>query len=445
MNQHELNLDGLVGPTHNYAGLSWGNIASMKHKRSVSRPRQAALEGLEKMKFLAGLGVKQAVLPPHERPHLPTLRALGFGGSDGDILAAVQRVDPTLLAAVSSASAMWAANAATVSPSADSADARLHFTPANLVSTFHRSIEAPTMARVLKRIFADEKHFAHHDPLPAGASFADEGAANHMRLWPRNAGAGLQIFTYGRGSENTSETKFPARQTLEASRAIARLHQVSPSSTMFFKQTPGAIDAGAFHNDVVCVGHRDVLLLHEATWEMQHVALRQTMEIFEMAHGEPLRVLEIGQADLPLEVAIKTYLFNSQLITLADDSVALIAPVECRDNARVRDVIQEILEDDNPISAVHYVDVRQSMHNGGGPACLRLRVMLNDRELAAMHPGVIFTDALYAALQSWIQRHYREQLSADDLADPKLVAESRTALHELTGLLGLGNIYSFQR
>ena len=77
------------------------------------------LEGLEKMKFLAGLGVKQAVLPPHERPRLPTLRRLGFTGGDGDILAAVQRVDPTLLAAVSSALAMWAANAATVSPSAD--------------------------------------------------------------------------------------------------------------------------------------------------------------------------------------------------------------------------------------------------------------------------------------------------------------------------------------
>ena len=164
-----------------------------------------------------------------------------------------------------------------------------------------------------------------------------------------------------------------------------------------------------------------------------------------MTCGEPLHVLEISHADLPLDVAIKTYLFNSQLITLPDDSLALIVPVECRDNARVRDVIQEILEDDNPISAVHYVDVRQSMHNGGGPACLRLRVMLDDRELAAMHPGVIFTDTLYASLHSWIERHYREQLSADDLADPKLAEESRAALHELTDLLGLGYIYSFQR
>src|SRR3954469_13600147 len=131
MNAYEVNFDGLVGPTHNYAGLSYGNVASMKHKLSVSNPRQAALEGLEKMKFLASLGVKQAVLPPHERPHLQTLRRLGFSGSDADVLRTAQQRDPTLLAMVSSASTMWTANAATISPSADSEDHRAHFTPAN--------------------------------------------------------------------------------------------------------------------------------------------------------------------------------------------------------------------------------------------------------------------------------------------------------------------------
>src|SRR5438093_11312398 len=128
MNAQEINFDGIVGPTHNYAGLSWGNIASMKHKLSVSNPREAALQGLEKMKFLADLGVKQAVLPPHERPHLPTLRALGFSGNDAAALEAARKTDPRLLSAVSSSSAMWTANAATISPSADSADGRVHFT-----------------------------------------------------------------------------------------------------------------------------------------------------------------------------------------------------------------------------------------------------------------------------------------------------------------------------
>src|ERR1044072_3846641 len=113
---HQVNFDGIVGPTHNYAGLSYGNVASMTNKSSVSHPRQAALEGLAKMKFLHDLGLKQAVLPPPERPHRPTLRARGYEGDDAATLAKVAKEDPQLLAKVSSASAMWAANAATVSP-----------------------------------------------------------------------------------------------------------------------------------------------------------------------------------------------------------------------------------------------------------------------------------------------------------------------------------------
>ena len=267
---NEINFDGIVGPTHNYAGLSWGNVASMKSKLSTSNPRQAALEGLDKMKFLADLGVKQAILPPHERPHLPTLRRLGYSGSDADLLLAVKKSDPTLLAAVSSSSAMWAANAATISPSADSADGKVHFTPANLISTFHRSLEAETTSLVLKRICADESRFAHHDPVAAVCTrYADEGAANHTRLWSSSSRAGIQIFTYGRdGAEQSGGTKFPARQTFQASQAISRLHMLNPPSVMFFKQTPRAIDAGAFHNDVVAVGHRDVLLIHEHAWDV---------------------------------------------------------------------------------------------------------------------------------------------------------------------------------
>src|SRR3954451_8692870 len=129
MHSYELNLDGIVGPTHNYAGLSFGNVASMTHKSSVSNPKQAALEGLAKMKFLADLGVKQAVLPPHERPHIETLRRLGFAGKDAEVLTAVRQREPGLLSAVSSSSAMWTANAATVSPSADSEDGKVHLTP----------------------------------------------------------------------------------------------------------------------------------------------------------------------------------------------------------------------------------------------------------------------------------------------------------------------------
>src|SRR3954454_7944681 len=163
----EVNFDGLVGPTHNYAGLSQGNLASQRSKHRVSNPRAAALEGLAKMKLLASLGVRQAVLPPHERPDVGALRLLGFGGSDADVLWKARQQDPALLAGCCSASAMWAANAATVSPSADTTDGRVHFTPANLVSQVHRSLEAPTTSTILRAIFPDPDHFAHHPPLPA--------------------------------------------------------------------------------------------------------------------------------------------------------------------------------------------------------------------------------------------------------------------------------------
>src|SRR4029077_2346121 len=100
------------------------------------------------------------------------------------VLREAERKDPRLLVAAYSASAMWAANAATVSPSADTADGRVHFTPANLPTQLHRSIEPPVTSAVLRQIFPEGEYFAHHDPLPASEEFADEGAANHMRLAP---------------------------------------------------------------------------------------------------------------------------------------------------------------------------------------------------------------------------------------------------------------------
>src|SRR5262245_13496570 len=267
---HEINFDGLVGPTHNYAGLSYGNIASMKNKSAVSSPKQAALQGLEKMRLLAGLGVKQAILPPHERPHVATLRTLGFRGSDADVLKAAQKQDTVLLAAVCSSSNMWTANAATVSPSADTADGKVHFTPANLISQFHRSLEPPTTARLLGAIFPESAScFVHHPPLPCASHLSDEGAANHTRLARRHGEAGVEIFVYGRRAFDGADAgprKFPARQTSEACAAIARNHQLDPGRVIFLRQSPAAIDAGAFHNDVVSVGNENVLLYHQAAY-----------------------------------------------------------------------------------------------------------------------------------------------------------------------------------
>ena len=428
-----MNFDGLVGPTHNYAGLSYGNIASTKHKATISHPREAALQGLAKMKFLASLGLKQGVLPPHERPHIPTLRRLGFTGTDVQVLEQAHRENPALLAACSSSSSMWAANAATVSPSADTADHRVHLTPANLISQFHRSIEPPTTARILQAIFADDSGFAHHPPLPAALHFSDEGAANHMRVCNAYDEPGVEIFIYGRRAFDPTAhapTKFPARHTLEASAAIARNHLLDPARVLFVQQNPLAIDAGAFHNDVVSVANQNVLLHHA-------LAFAAPIEL-------PQGVASLPAMNLSFEETVASYVFNSQLVTLPDGSMSLIAPAECLAFPAVQGYVNSIATNDGPIRSVHYVDVRQSMQNGGGPACLRLRVVLTDNELKRAHQGVLFTDALHARLQRWIEKHYRETIEPRDLVDSKLLDESRAALDELTHILALPPIYEFQ-
>jgi succinylarginine dihydrolase len=435
MSETEINFDGIVGPTHNFAGLSLGNLASMANANEHSNPKQAALEGLEKMRFLASLGVTQAVLPPQERPHLPTLRALGYSGTDAQVIDRVGKEDPILLAAVSSSSCMWAANAATVSPSADTDDQRVHFTTANLVTQYHRSIEPVTTARTLRAIFPDESKFIVHDPLPSVSHFADEGAANHTRLVGSHGSC--EIFTWGRVGfdARTSITRFPARQTREACEAIARRH--GSRSPVFVRQTPVAIDGGAFHNDVVAVGHRDVLLIHEQAWEDQARAID---EIRKRLPG--LRVIEVRADQLPLADAVKSYLFNSQLVTVPSGEIHLVAPVECRTNEAARRVCDSLPSD--VIAKVHYVDVRQSMKNGGGPACLRLRVSVTSEERAAINPAVMFTEALYESLKAWIHQHYRDELKPSDLRDPTLLDESRRAIDELTRILKLGSIYESQ-
>ncbi|WP_339800176.1 N-succinylarginine dihydrolase [uncultured Marinobacter sp.] len=439
----ELNFDGLVGPTHNYAGLAAGNLASASNASAVSNPREAALQGLAKMKTLADLGICQGVLPPHERPHIPSLKRLGFSGSDARILAAAAK-HPQLLSVVSSASAMWVANAATVSPSADTADHRVHFTPANLGSHLHRSIEPRVTGRVLRSIFGDDAWFAHHQPLPAVAAFGDEGAANHTRLCATHGDAGVELFVYGQSAFQKGQARpgrFPARQTLEASQAIARLHGLKPERTVFAQQNPAVIDAGVFHNDVIAVGNESVLFYHQQAFLNEQPLLAELKTKLE---GVPLQTLRVTSAEVPLPDAVSSYLFNSQLISTREGLV-LVVPAECREVASVARYLDGLTAAGGPVQQVIALDLRQSMRNGGGPACLRLRVALTNEELAAMNQGVRLTDALYERLISWVQAHYRDRLAAADLADPLLLEESCRALDELTGILGLGVVYDFQR
>lgn len=435
MTYKEYNFDGLIGPTHNYAGLSFGNLASATNAGAVSNPKAAALQGLAKMREARSLGLGQGFLPPQDRPHLKTLRALGFEGKDREVIEEVATRAPGLLANCYAASCMWTANAATVAPSPDTIDGKVHFTPANLAANFHRSIEAETTGRVLQHIFADDAHFAHHAPLPGGVHFGDEGAANHGRFAENHGDVGVHLFVYGEDGE-----KFPARQKRAASKAIARGHGLDPAHTVYIQQSTVALDAGAFHNDVVGVANGRVLFLHEQSFENRDEAYA------EIRHAAPyVEIIEAPASAVSLEDCIGSYLFNSQLLTLPGGEMALLLPKEAEENERVRNFLEETVQKNNPINRLIFKDVRESMRNGGGPACLRLRIVLSEKEAAAANGQFILDDAKLDALEAWVGAHYRDRLSPNDLRDPDFMEESFAAMDALTQLLDMGVFYDFQR
>lgn len=439
----EMNFDGLVGPSHNYAGLSHGNIASSKHKGNAANPKAAALQGLAKMRRLIDLGLPQAVLPPQERPYVRGLRALGFSGTDAEVLESAFAHSPALVANYSSASCMWTANAATVTPSADSGDGRVHFTPANLTAMPHRALEDGQTHRALSMIFHDTEHFAVHAPLAHTPLLGDEGAANHNRLCAAHGQAGLELFIYGRDALGPkTDLKFPGRQTLQASEAVARLHGLTASNAVFHPQSATAINAGAFHNDVVCVSNETVLFFHENAFD-DPKALENS--IASKAKDFTPQFIMAPAKDVPMADVISSYLFNSQLVTLPSGEMALILPTQVEETPSTKAFVDQTLAGDNPIAQAHYLDLRQSMANGGGPACLRLRVVLNDAQQTAVHSGVVMTHDKISILEDWVKTHYRDRLTIDDLGDRKFLQESRDALDALTQILDLPGLYDFQR
>ncbi|MGB3726758.1 MAG: N-succinylarginine dihydrolase [Glaciecola sp.] len=445
MNTIEANFDGLVGPTHNYAGLSFGNVASKSNANAVSNPKQAALQGLGKMKALADIGMLQGVLAPQERPDVYSLRRLGFTGTDAQVLQTAYKQAPAIFLACCSASSMWTANAATVSPSADTRDNKLHFTPANLTNKFHRSIEPTVTGNILKAIFADNAHFEHHQHLPENDHFGDEGAANHTRFCSEYGDHGVEFFVYGKHAFNDrypAPKTFPARQTFEASQAVARLHQLDDNKTVYAQQNPDVIDQGVFHNDVIAVGNKNVLFYHEQAF--LNTAQMRT-DILTSFGSDNFHFIEVPTHAVPIQDAVKSYLFNTQLINLPSGDMVIIAPTDCEENNAVNQYLKSLMTDSNPISEVKFFDVKQSMQNGGGPACLRLRVVMNDAQQKAVNPNAIMNDVLFAKLTQWVEKHYRDRLCADDLADAMLLNESRTALDELTQIMHLGSVYPFQQ
>jgi succinylarginine dihydrolase len=409
----EINFDGIIGPSHNYSGLSPGNIASATHKGLVSHPRAAALQGLAKMRHNLRLGLAQGLLPPHRRPDRAWLAELGTR---------VEEVPDSLRAAAFSASAMWAANAATVSPAPDTADGRCHLTAANLRTMAHRSHEAPETLAQLRLAFADERAFAVHGPVPA--TFGDEGAANHMRLCAAHDAPGIEVFVYGaRGGA------FPVRQHEEASRAVARLHGLDRERCLFVCQSEAAIAAGAFHNDVVAVANENVLFAHELAFEDRHgfhAELRRRLPEVE--------IVEVPASAVGLEDAIRSYLFNAQLVTLPAGGMALILPEEARETPSVWAWLQDLIAGNGPIRELFVVDVRQSMANGGGPACLRLRVVADP---ATVDPRFLADEAKLDRLAAVVEAEWPETIAPEKLLEPALWAQMEGARRALLKALEL--------
>jgi succinylarginine dihydrolase len=410
----EINFDGIIGPSHNYAGLSLGNLASARNAGAVAHPREAALQGIAKMRANLELGQVQGVFMPLDRPDDGWLETLGTTMADAD---------DALRANALSASSMWAANAATVSPAPDTADGLCHLTVANLVTMPHRSHEWPGTLAQLRLAFANAAHFAVHAPVPP--PFGDEGAANHMRLCARHGEPGVEVFVYG-----VSGGAFPARQHIEACRAVARRHGLAPDRTIFAQQAPEAIAAGAFHNDVVAVANERVLFAHELAFADRDGLYEQLREALP-----EVEIVEVPAHAVSLADAIGSYLFNAQLITPADGAMALVVPAECRENARVSAWLDTMLAGNGPIRGVESVDIRQSMANGGGPACLRLRVVADP---ATIDPRFLVDHGRLDAIEAVVRATWPEVTAPGDLAHPALWRQCRAARLALLDALGLG-------
>lgn len=413
----EINFDGIIGPSHNYAGLSPGNIASANNAGAVSQPRAAALQGIEKMRANLRLGLAQGLFMPLDRPNKAWLAGLATD---------MTTADPHIRAAAFSASAMWAANAATVSPAPDTTDGRCHLSAANLLTMAHRSHEWTGTLAQLKLAFADERHFTVHGPVPP--PFGDEGAANFMRLCPSHGEAGLEIFVYGK-----SGGPFPARQHIEASKAVARAHRLNPERTLFIQQSEVAIAAGAFHNDVVAVANERVLFTHEQAFEEPETAYEAIK-----ARMPEAEIVIVPADRVSLADAIQSYLFNAQLVTLPDGGgMALILPTEAQANLNVWGWLEEHVAGNGPIRRLVPVDVRQSMANGGGPACLRLRVVADP---TTVDPRFIADETKLDRMADVIAEHWPESIAPDQLADPALVEHVQKARLALLDACGLGEL-----
>lgn len=435
----EINFDGIIGPTHNYAGLSQGNLASQKNLHQTSNPQAAALQGLDKMRLIMEQGIPQGFFLPHERPHLPTLRKLGFGGTDEEVINQVAKKNPALLKNIYSASSMWAANAATFSPSIDSYDQNIHITPANLNSMFHRSIEHEFTKVQLELMFGVAAQV--HAPIKNISGYGDEGAANHLRVSAQHLKPGFQIFVFGSSAFEVHQGII-ARQAEEISQAVSTQHQLDPDRVLFLKQNEQAINSGSFHNDIVSLANEEVFIFHQEAFA-DRVELERVLHHLK-DHVLGFHPIEILSEDISLDNLVSSYLLNSQLITVKNNEMMMLLPEEVQNHPNCMRWLDEI-RSSSPIKHLEFVDIRQSMMNGGGPACLRFKTVVNSDEFDQINKKFILSPEKLMNMRALVSKHFRDKLNPEDLLDIKLMQESFSFLDELTQLLELGCIYHFQK
>ncbi|NQY79464.1 MAG: N-succinylarginine dihydrolase [Candidatus Caenarcaniphilales bacterium] len=419
----EVNFEGLPGPTHLFSGLSKGNIASTSHGGKVSQPRAAALQCLEKIKFLSSLGSTEAIILPQVRPDLSYLKAKGFTGSDLEILKAAYDKDPGLLKIVFSSAFMWTANAAMVSPSSDCSDNKCHLTVANLAANPHRAIEAKFTYDYLSKNLANENIII--DPA-LGSELMDEGAANHTRFSLDYSSPGIELFVYGYSKNDQSierPVKFPARQSLESCEKIISSHKLSKERVVLAHQNPKVIDAGVFHNDVISTGNLNYFIYHQESFTSSESVINELNEKFKTLTDENMIFTEVKTLELSLEDAVGSYLFNSQIVSPKDPKhMILIAPIECEENPRVKTYIEKLISDENnPLKEVKFFNLKESMKNGGGPACLRLRVILSEEELKGANSKIFYSEELHNNLKNIINKYYPKSLTMTDLLNQEML------------------------
>lgn len=412
----EINIDGMIGPTHHFGGLGVGNTASLANRNQVSNPRGAALEGLAKMELVAGLGIPQFYLPPPERPSWRWLESVGYSGDRRDVLRRCFEEAPNILSAAYSSAFMWTANAATVAPTSDTLDGRFHIVPANLCSNLHRGQEAAERRDQLREMFGHMSDSQIHEPLPSVFALRDEGAANHMRLCSRDGRKAIHVFVYGPSNE-PHPTKFIPRQSELAAQRVTCLLQLRDEDCVFVQQTARAIDAGVFHNDVIAMSNGNMLIYHEHAFDNSDFVIDTIRQKFIAKTGQPFIGHCISESDVPLEEAVRTYLFNSQLLTVGSQAMELISPSQCLESPLVAGLIQRWEQDNNnPIRRVRYMPLDQSMKNGGGPACLRLRAMLTADQISILGDQFRVTESKLSKLRSHVEQRYPNRLDLNDLA-----------------------------